>query len=147
MNCSGRRRRWRLAAVPTPGAEIAAVDQGRSRKKTWPHKKPDSRKRRRSDDGDQGSQSAKKKARPWEALGICRAHHRFGDKAWDYKPPASGQETNGPGAAQRRRRRDAGSYHKPANGLALPGGYQRIFQPGSTPIKGPTSHQAQTHRP
>jgi hypothetical protein len=76
-----------VAAVPTPGAEIAAVDQGRSHKKTWPHKKPDSRKRRRSDDGDQGGQSAKKKARPWEALSICRAHHRFGDKAWDYKPP------------------------------------------------------------
>ena len=53
-----------VAAVPTPGAEIAAVEQRRSHKKTWPHKKPDSRKRRCSDDGDQGSRDGSKKARP-----------------------------------------------------------------------------------
>jgi len=55
-----------VAAVPTPAAEIAAVEQRRPHKKTWTHKKPDNRKCRCSDDGDQGRQGdAKKKARPW----------------------------------------------------------------------------------
>ena len=77
-----------VAAVPTPAAEIAVVEKRRPHKKTWPHKKPDSRKRRRSDDSDQGGQGdVKKKARPWENIGICRFHHKFGDKAWDCKPP------------------------------------------------------------
>jgi len=43
-----------VSAIPTPAAEIVAVEQRRPLKKTWPHKKPDSRKRRRSDDGGQG---------------------------------------------------------------------------------------------
>ena len=63
------------------------MEQGQPRKKTWPHKKPDNRKRCRSDDGNQGGQSAQKKAKPWDAIGICWAHFRFGDKARDCKPP------------------------------------------------------------
>jgi hypothetical protein len=43
-----------VAAVPTPAAEIAAVEQRRPHKKAWSHKKPEGRKRRRSEDGDQG---------------------------------------------------------------------------------------------
>ena len=35
-----------VAAVPTPGAEIAAVEQRRPHKKAWSHKKPEGRKRR-----------------------------------------------------------------------------------------------------
>jgi len=77
-----------VAAVPTPAAEIAAVEQRRSHKKIWPYKKPYSHKRRCSDDGDQvGQGDGKKKARPWETIGICQSHHKFGDKAWECKPP------------------------------------------------------------
>jgi len=76
-----------VAAVPTPAAEIAAVEQGRPRKKTWPPKKPDSRKRRRSDDGDKGGQSAQKKPKPWETMGICRLHHNYGNKARNCEAP------------------------------------------------------------
>ena len=51
------------------------------------HKKPDSRKRHRSNDGDHGGQSAKKKVKPWDAIGICWAHFKFGKKALDCKTP------------------------------------------------------------
>ena len=77
-----------VAAVPAQAAEIAAVEERRPPKKTWGHKKPGNRKCPRSDDGGQGGQGdTKKKPKPWETMGICWVHHKFGDKAWDCKPP------------------------------------------------------------
>ena len=70
-----------------PTATVAAVEQRHTPKKTWAHKKPDNRKRPCSYDGDQGGQGdAEKKAKPWETISICWAHHRFGEKTWDCKP-------------------------------------------------------------
>jgi len=76
-----------VAAVPTPAAYIAAVEQGRPRNKTWPPKKHDSRKRRRSSDGDKSGQSAQKKPKPWETMGICLFHHTYGNKAKNCEAP------------------------------------------------------------
>jgi len=77
-----------VAAVPTPAAEIAAVEQKRPAKKSWHPRKPDGRKRRRSSDGDQGGQGdGKRKPKTWETLGICGNHYFHGQKARECKPP------------------------------------------------------------
>jgi hypothetical protein len=76
-----------VAAVPAPAAEIAAVEQKRPAKKNWHPRKPEGRKRRRSSDGDKSGQSAHKKAKPWETMGICGNHYYYGRKARDCKPP------------------------------------------------------------
>jgi len=117
-----------VAAVAAPAAEIAAVEKKRHRNKSWTHKKPDSRKRRHSDNGEQDGQGdAKKKPKPWQTIGICWAHHHYGDRAKNCKDPACWRETNNPSMAQRHRCRDAGSHHRPANGSTLPFGHRRLI--------------------
>ena len=78
-----------MAAVPAPAAEIAAVGQSRPPKKSWAKRKPEDRKRRRTDDGGQGGQGdAKRKLPgPWVAMGLCKLHYKYWDGANNCWPP------------------------------------------------------------
>ena len=61
-------------------------------------------------------------------------------------PAHSTQETETPGAAQHRGRRDAGKYYRPAYGQALPSGHRRIILPGTTQINQAPSQGTPAHR-
>jgi len=77
-----------VAAVPTPAADIAAVEQSRPPEKNWSKRKPDDRKSLRTDDGGQGGQGyAKRKPGPWVAMGICKLHYKYGYRATNCWPP------------------------------------------------------------
>jgi hypothetical protein len=60
---------------------------------------------------------------------------------------APGRETRTPGAAQRRRRRDAGPCGVPANGKALPCGHWGYLQPSAAQVCKEPSRAAKADRP
>jgi hypothetical protein len=128
------------ASVATVPKEVVAAAHVPQPKKQWPKKKFGDRKRRRSEEGTQGGHggqdSSKKRDTPWAGPACAGPTSSLGRQPPPASSPATGWKTRTPSAAQRRRRWDAGTHHRPANGLALPSGHGGLVHPGTTPVQG-----------